>query len=427
MNQEITEILPTELLAIILVCLLFVSAFFSASETAMMSINRYRLRHAAKTSQAARLVSLMLSRPDRLLTVVLIGNSFANIAAASISTIIGVRLFGEAGALVGTALVAIIVLLFAEISPKIIASQKPELVAYLTVTPLFLTMKILFPLVWIANVLSNGLLSLMGVKHYKKSLDILTKDELRTMVNEAGALIPTQHKSMLTSILDLETITVEDIMIQRNEIVGLDLAEDESQILYKIRNSQHTMLPVYKDDINDIYGVIHMRDLSHYLTENDFSKHTLLELAEKPYFVPEGTVLHTQLFNFQHNKNRFGLVVDEYGDVLGLITLADILEEIVGEFTTDTAYDGRIVPQTDNSYLVDGSTNIRFLNQTMHWDFPINNSKTISGAIIEYLELIPTANTCVLINNYPIEIVLVEDNMIKTCKICPKLPTPVES
>jgi Mg2+/Co2+ transporter CorB len=422
MTEQISEILSTPTLLVLLVILIFVSAFFSASETALMAINRYRLKHASKTSATARLVSQLLTRPDRLLTVVLIGNSFANIAAASIATIVGVRLFGEIGALYATGLVAVIVLLFAEITPKIIASQKPELISYLAVRPLFLTIKALFPLVWIANILSNGLLYLMGVKHYKKTLDILTMDELRTMVNEAGALIPTQHKSMLTSILDLDNITVDDIMITRSEIVGIDLNDDDKTLLEKIRSSQHTLLPIYRDDIDDIYGVIHMRDLTHYLTDHVFSKPMLLELAEKPYFVPEGTHLHTQLFNFQRTKNRFGLVVDEYGDILGLVTLADILEEIVGEFTTDVQQDTpRITPQQDGTYLVDGTINIRYINQTMKWDLPITNAKTLSGAIIEYLELIPTSNTCVLLNNYPIEIILVQDNIIKSCKIGKKI------
>lgn len=417
MPGQITEILSTQFLMIALCLLILISAFFSSSETAMMAINRYRLKHAAKTNPKARLVSKLLTRPDRLLTVVLIGNSFANIAAASIATIIGVRLFGEIGALYATMLVAIVVLLFAEITPKIIASQKPELLSYMAARPLNLTIKVLFPLVWMANVLSNGLLFLMGVKDYKKTLDTLTMDELRTMVNEAGALLPTQHKSMLTSILDLENITVEDIMIPRNEIVGIDLNDDEATILARIRGSQHTLLPIYRDDIDDIYGVIHMRQLTHHLIKYDFSKPKLLELSEKPYFVPEGTHLHTQLFNFKRTKNRFGLVVDEYGDILGLVTLADILEEIVGEFTTAVPYASRITTQSDNTYLIDGTMNIRYINQTMQWHLPVTNAKTVSGAIIEYLEFIPTANTCVLLNDYPIEILLVQDNMIKTCII----------
>lgn len=418
MSEQISQVFSTQLLMMLLVVLILVSAFFSSSETAMMAINHYRLKHAAKTRASARLVIKLLSRPDRLLTVVLIGNSFANIAAASIATIIGVRLFGEIGAIYATMLVAVIVLLFAEITPKIIASQKPELLSYLSARPLSFTIKALFPLVWAANILSNGLLYLMGVRHYKKTLDILTMDELRTMVNEAGALLPTKHRSMLTSILDLETITVEDIMIPRNDIVGIDLNDDDDTILTKIRSSHHTLLPIYRDDIDDIYGVIHMRALTHYLTEQEFSKPKLLELSEKPYFVPEGTHLHTQLFNFQRTKNRFGLVVDEYGDILGLVTLADLLEEIVGEFTTAAVPNPtRMSPQEDGSYLVAGTMNLRYLNQTMQWNLPVSNAKTISGAIIEYLEFIPTAYTCVLLNDYPIEILQVQDNIIKNCRI----------
>lgn len=421
MTDQITEVVPTQILFLFLIILLLVSAFFSATETAMMAINRYRLKHAAKTSAAARLVIQLLSRPDRLLTVVLIGNSFANIASASIATIIGVRLFGELGALFATMLLAVAVLLFAEISPKIVASQKPELISYLTATPLYITMKILFPIVWVANVLSNGLLFLMGVKHFKKTLDILTMDELRTMVNESGALISTQHQTMLNSILDLEKVTVEDIMVRRNDIIGIDLNHSEAMILQTIRSCTHTILPVYRDDIDDIYGVIHMRDLSHMLAEHDFSKPLVLDLVEKAYFVPEGTYLHTQLFNFQRTRNRFALVVDEYGDILGAVTLADILEEIVGEFDKDLTYTSNIVPQSDGTYLVDGGVNVRYLNQQLQWELPITSAKTVSGVIIEYLELIPSANTCVLINNYPIEIMLVQDNMIKTCKIGPRL------
>lgn len=421
MTDHLTEIFSTHVLTFILIILLFVSAFFSGTETAMMAINRYRLKHAAKTNEAAKLVSKLLARPDRLLTVLLIGNSFANIAAASIATILGVRLMGEIGALYATVIVAIVVLLFAEISPKIIASQKPELISYIAVTPLYIIMKILFPIIWVANLLSNGLLYVMGIKNYKKTLDILTMDELRTMVNESGALISSQHQSMLTSILDLENITVEDIMIQRNDIVGIDLNEDSAVILEKIRNIHHTILPVYRDDIDDIYGVLHMRDLTHVLTQQTFSKPILLELSEKPYFVPEGTFLHTQLFNFQHTKNRFALVVDEYGDILGMITLSDILGEIVGEFSGNVDYSTRLILQDDNTHLIDGSVNVRYINQAMQWDLPITNSKTISGAIIEYLEFIPPANTCILLNNYPIEVIQVQDNMVKTCKIGPKI------
>ncbi len=426
MTDEISNVISTNVLLILMFLLLLISAFFGAAEIAMMSINRYRLKHAAKSNPAAKLVTQILSRPDRFLTAVLIGNSFADIAAASIATIIGVRLLGEIGALYAAIILSIIVLIFGEIVPKIIASQKAELISYVSARPLYLYIKALFPIVWITNAISNAILFLMGVKNYKKTLDTLTTDELRTMVNESGALLSSQHQTMLTSIIDLESITVEDIMVPRSEIVGIDLGEDDSNILSQLRNSQHSIIPVYRDDIDEIYGVLHMRKaITNILAENQFTKPMLLELLEKPYFIPEGTYLHTQLYNFQRNKNRFGLVVDEYGDILGLVTLADILEEIVGEFSPDLAFNSRIVPQADNTYLLDGSLNVRYLNQTMDWDLPLTNSKTVSGMIIEYLELIPTSNTCVLINNYPIEILAVQDNMVKTCKIGPKLHIPV--
>lgn len=421
MEEVIVEVIPTHTLVIILIVLLLVSAFFSSSETAMMAINRYRLKHNAKTSGMARRVVQLLARPDRLLTIVLIGNTFANIASASIATIIGLRINGELGGLIATILLTIVVLLFAEISPKIVASKKPEPIAYFSALPLQWMIKLLFPIVWVANALSNGLLYLMGVKSNKKILDILTLDELRTVVSESESLIPTRHQSMLTSILDLERISVNDIMIPRAEIVGIDLNNDDATILKDIGKIQHTLIPIYKDNIDEIYGILHMRELVNCFTENKFSKEQLLNTCDKPYFVPEGTPLHTQLFNFQHNRNRMGLVVDEYGDILGLVTLADILEEIVGEFTTDITSTTRIIPQADNSYLIDGGTNIRMLNQTLHLELPTKHAKTISGAIIDYLEMIPTKNTCVLLNNYPIEILEVQDNMIKTCKISAKL------
>lgn len=427
MEDVISEVIPTHILMIMLVVLLFVSAFFSGSETAMMAINRYRLKHAAKTSNMARRVVQLLSRPDRLLTVVLIGNTFANIASASIATIIGLRISGESGGLIATILLTIVVLLFAEISPKIVASKKPEPIAYFAVIPLQWTIILFYPIVWLANAMSNGLLYLMGIKHQKKVLDILTMEELRTVVTESESLIPTRHQSMLTSILDLERITVNDIMIPRTDVVGIDLNESDAEILKKISTIQHTIVPIYKDNIDDIFGILHMRNLIACFTDNKFSKDQLLLASDKPYFVPEGTPLHTQLFNFQHNRNRMGLVVDEYGDILGLVTLADILEEIVGEFTTDMTSTSRIIPQQDNSYIVDGGTNIRMLNQTMHWDLPTSHAKTISGAVIDYLEMIPTSHTCVLLHDYPIEILDVQDNMIKTCKVHPKLTPNQES
>lgn len=404
-----------------LLILIIGSGFFSASETAMMAINRYKLKHAAKTNSTAKIIINLLARPDRLLTIILLGNNFTNILAASISTIIGFRMYGEMGGFVASIILTIIVLLFAEISPKVVVSQKPESLAYLMAQPLRWMIIIFFPIVWLTSVFSNGLLKVMGVKNSQKVLDILTLDELRTMVKESGALLPGRHKSMLSSILDLEHISVDDIMIAKGDIESINLDDNEDVIIDKIANSKHTLLPVYRDDLDNIYGVVHMRELSSLLTTQNFSKSLLLSIIQKPYFIPEGTPLHTQLFNFQHKKQRLGLVVDEYGYIVGLVSLEDILEEIVGEFTTDITNTARIIPQTDSTYIVDGATNIRSLNSTMGWEIPATKAKTLSGAIIEYLEMIPPSHTCVLFHGYPIEIVIVQDNTIKTCKIGPKL------
>lgn len=409
-----------ELLLICIFFLLLSSAFFSASETAMMAINRYRLKHDAKTNNTAKLVFALLLRSDLLLSVVLICNNFVNIAAASIATIIGLRLYGDFGAFIATVVLTFLVLLFSEITPKIIASEKSETIAYIAARPLNLLIKGLYPIVWLANAMASVLLKIMGIKKSLQS-DLLTIDELRTVVTESGNVIPTRHKSMLTSILDLEHISVDDIMITKADVEGIDLDHDDETILANIRSSKHTLLPIYRGDIDEIYGIIHLRDLSRSLTEHKFTKALLLSLADKPYFVPEGTALHTQLFNFQRNKQRFGVVVDEYGAILGIVTLADILEEIVGEFTTDLHSNPKIIPQSDNSFLVDGSTNIRSFNQIMHWDLPTDTAKTISGAIIAHLEMIPTPRTCILLNGHPVEIILVQDNTVKSCKIGPKI------
>lgn len=404
----------------ILLSCMILSAFFSSSETGMMALNRYRLKHASKTNKTAKRVVTMLKRPDRLLAVILIGNNFVNIAASAVATMIGLRLFGEVGVLLATIILTIAILIFCEITPKTLATIKPEGVAYFTVYPLIILTKILFPLVWIANFLTNSILLLIGIKQVKRR-DRLTPEELRTLVSEAGGLIPSKHQEMLTSILDLESISVEDIMIPRTEIFAIDLNDDNEKILAKIKITQHTMLPVYENEIDDIKGIIHMRDVSRCLTDQQFSKQSLISEIKKPYYVPEGTPLHSQLINFQHTKNRMALVVDEYGDIIGLVTLADILEEIVGEFTTDVGASTSIQAQPDGSFIIDGSTNIRTLNQMMNWSLPTNGAKTISGLIIEVLEMIPPKQTCVLIANYPFEIMQVQDNMIKTCKISPSI------
>ncbi|MGO1345466.1 HlyC/CorC family transporter, partial [Chromohalobacter japonicus] len=360
--------IPLGLLLTLLLVLICLSAFFSSSETGMMSINRYRLSHQANSGErTAKRVLRLLSRPDRLIGVILIGNNFVNNLAASIATIIAIHFFGDvSGPAISTAVLTIVILIFAEVTPKTFAAVKPERIAYPASLALEPLLKLFYPLVWLVNAISNGLLRLLGVKDIDGSADNLTRDELRTVVHEAGTMIPRRHQSMLLSILDLENVTVNDIMVPRQEIAGIDLDDDLEAILAQIRSSQHTRVPVYKGDINNIIGILHLRNAARFLSKPEVTKAAIVQEAREPYFIPESTPLHTQLLNFQQQKRRIGIVVDEYGDVEGLATLEDILEEIVGEFTTDEAATHReIHPQEDGSYIIEGTTNIRDINKVL--------------------------------------------------------------
>ncbi len=416
------EISLTTLLVILFV-LLLLSAFFSSSETAMMSLNRYRLRHLAQTGHpGAKRAQALLKRPDRLIGLILLGNNFVNILASSITTIIAIKYFGEAWIAVAAGILTLIILIFAEVTPKTKAALNPEHIAFPATLVLKPLLVICYPMVWAINIIANNLLKLLGVSPKSDALQQLTQDELRTVVNEAGALIPQRHQKMLLNILDLEKVTIEDIMVPRNEIVGIDLDDEFSKIIQLLTNCQHTRLPLYRESINNVLGVMHIRNALPHIHKKEFNKEMLLSIAKEPYFVPEGTPLNTQLLNFQHQKRRIGLVVDEYGDIEGLVTLEDILEEIVGEFTTDVATSIKeIHPQDDGSYLVDGSVNLRELNRTMHWAFPTDGPKTLNGLIIDYLESIPASGTSLRIAGYPIEIVQIADNTVKTARIYPEL------
>lgn len=408
----------------LLVFLIVLSAFFSGSEIGMMSLNRYRLRHLAKQkNRSAQRVSQLLIRPDRLLGVILIGNTFANIFAASLATLISVRLFGDIGVAIGTIVLTLIILIFAEVAPKTVAALYPQRVAFLASWPLRILLFLLSPLVWLTNTVANGLLRLLQIKIDVEKNDHLSQEELRTVVYEAGNLIPSDHKEMLVRILDLGAVTVDDIMVPRSEIVGIDLDEDWEDILEDLENSQHTRLPVYVDSIDKVVGIVHLRSVLNLIADERLNKEALRTISEDAYFVPEGTPLNTQLMNFKAAKCRSGLVVDEYGDIQGLVTMEDILEEIVGQFTTDMATLSRDVhPQEDGSYVVDGGAMLRDLNRSMGWQFPCEGPKTLSGLIIEYLEYIPSPGTGLKIADHPIEIIQVKDNKIKTIKVLPKQP-----
>jgi len=388
-----------------------------------MSLNRYRLRHLAKSKQKGAVrASQLLEKPDRLIGLILLGNNFVNILASSITTIIALRLGGEGAIAIGAGLLTLAILIFSEVAPKTVAALYPEKIAFPAAIIYFPLLKILYPIVWVINILANGFLRIIGIKLNTKDHASLSPEELRTVVNEAGALIPKRHQSMLLSILDLEKVTVEDIMIPRHEIYGIDLNADWHEILDILTHSQHTRLPVYHDDINQIKGFIHMRNVLHISAQEQFDIDKLIELIREPYFIPEATPLNTQLLNFQRQERRIGLVVDEYGDIQGMVTLEDILEEIVGEFTTDPATSTKDVhPQKDGSYLVDGSANIRELNRIMKWSLPTKGPKTFNGLILEHLESIPELGTSMLINGYPIEIMQISGTSVKTARISPSL------
>jgi len=416
--------LPISVLFGILAFLIVLSGFFSASETSMMAINRYRLRHlAAKKHQGARRVSELLERPDRLIGIILLGNNFVNILASSIATIIAIDLMAEAGIAVAAALLTGVILIFSEVTPKTIAAQYPEKIAFpasLVIKPL---LTLLYPLVWMVNYIGNHLVKWLGFSEPNQESHHLSPDELRTIVHEAGGLIPKRHQQMLLGILDLEKATVEDIMIPRNEIIGIDIKTPLDTIYEQLGNSQHTRLPLYNGSIDNVVGLIHLRKLLGLLKDNELTKETLEKISREPYFIPEGTPLNKQLYNFQQHKRRTGLVVNEYGDIQGLVTFEDILEEIVGEFTTNPyeLLTPNVHPQDDNTFLVDASITVRELNRVMQWNLPTEGPKTLNGLILEYLEVIPEAETTLLLEGCPVEIVQMANNAVKTVRIRPEL------
>ncbi|ARU55298.1 MAG: HlyC/CorC family transporter [Pseudomonadales bacterium] len=409
------------LLFSILGVLIVLSGFFSSSETGMMSLNRYRLKHLKKSGHKGAIrASKLLARTDQLIGVILIGNNFVNILASSIATIIAIRLWGDAGIAIATTILTIVILIFAEVTPKTIAALYPERIAFPASILLIPLLKLLYPFVWAVNLITNGLLKLLGINSTANQKDHLSREELRTLVNEAGALIPKKHQDMLVGILDLEKVTVDDIMVPRNEIIGIDIEDDLDEIIRQIRASQHTRLPVYRKDMNDVIGILHLRNLAKFFTSEEKNKAILLQECREPYFIPEGTPLHTQLYHFQKQKRRIGIVVDEYGDVQGIATLEDILEEIVGEFTTDfSANSPDITPLEGNGFLVDGTTTIRYVNKRLGWKLPMSGPKTMNGLIIEYLEYIPDNPICLTLHNHRIEIKHVKDNFIKTIRVLP--------
>lgn len=414
------EDIPFSILLGVLAFLIIASGFFSGSETGLMSLNRYRLRHLAdQNRKGAKTALRLLSRPERLIGVILLGNNFVNILAASIASIIGFHYYGEKGVMIASLVLTVVILIFSEVTPKTLAALNPERFALPASYVLEPLLKILYPIVWVTNLAANGVFRLLGLSKAQVSQYDLSTEELRIVVNEAGTVIPQRHQQMLLNLLDLEKVTVEDIMVPRNEITGLDLEDDWDKVMKDLHASQHTKLPVYEGDIDQIIGFLHLRkSIQIFKNPDTANKDTMRTMIRDPYFVPAGTPLNTQLLNFQREKRRIGLIVDEYGEILGLITLEDLLEEIVGEFTTDPSASSKDIHiQEDGSYLIDGSTSVRELNRILEWDLPTEGPKTINGLIIEYLEHIPDPGTSLLIADYPMEIVQTTNNTVKTVKI----------
>ncbi|MFT7558936.1 MAG: Mg2+/Co2+ transporter CorB [Flavobacteriales bacterium] len=412
--------LSTELLIALLVALIALSGFFSSSETSMMSLNRYRLRHLVnKKHRGAMRAASLLARTDRLIGVILIGNNFVNIFATVVAGIITVRLFGEwAAAAVMPIALTIVILIFSEVTPKSIAAVYPEKIAFPASVILRPLLWALYPVVWFVNAISYAISRIFGLDPTSASLtDALRPDELRTVVDESGEHLSDQHQGMLLNVLDLEKATVEDILVPRNEVFGIDICEDIGTIMNKIRSAEFTMLPVYEGDINNVIGVLHMRNIARFISgqDNNFSHKAVREQLTAPYFIPESTPLSKQLLNFQKKKRRMALVVDEYGDIQGLATLVDLLEEIVGDFSTHANEENvdEIIPLANGWHRIDGSTSIREINRELNWKLPTGGPKTLNGLIIESLENIPDAVVSFQIANYRFEVAELADTRIE--------------
>jgi Mg2+/Co2+ transporter CorB len=400
--------------------LIILSGFFSSSETGLMAINKYRLKHLANNGhRGARLAQKLLTRPDRLIGLILLGNNMVNILAASIATVIAIRLYGDNGIWISTLVMTVVVLIFAEVAPKTVAALHPERIAFPASYVLVVLLKLLNPIVWLVNSFANLLLKPFGVKTDVVALERLNRDELRTLVTEGGH-ISNDHQRMLVNILDLEQASVEDVMVPRGEITGIDLEDDWGEILSQLTQTVYTRLPVYRESIDNVVGLLHIRTIISKLSLGGLKFEDLQRSVRRPYFVPEGTSLTKQLLEFQGRERRMALVVDEYGDIQGLVTLDDILEEIVGEFTPEGRGRSRTMRRLDDgSYLVDGSTSVRTLNRRLEWNLPFDEAHTLGGLLIEEMEVIPEGKVAIKIGSHIMTIVDIRDNVIHKVLIKP--------
>ncbi|EKK4016107.1 HlyC/CorC family transporter [Cronobacter sakazakii] len=420
------EHISTTTLIVTLIVMVVVSAYFSGSETGMMTLNRYRLRHQSKQgNRAAKRVERLLRKPDRLISLVLIGNNLVNILASSLATIVGMRLYGDAGVAIATGVLTFVVLVFAEVLPKTVAALYPEKVAFPSSFLLGPLQIIMMPLVWLLNMITRVLMRMVGIKADNVVSAALSKDELRTIVHESRSQISRRNQDMLLSVLDLEKVSVSDIMVPRNDIVGIDINDDWKSIVRQLTHSPHGRIVLYRESLDDAIGMLRIREAWRQMNEKkEFTKEVMLRAADEIYYVPEGTPLSVQLVKFQRNKKKVGLVVNEYGDIQGLVTVEDILEEIVGDFTTSMSptLAEEVTPQNDGSVIIEGSANVRELNKAFNWRLPEEEARTVNGMILEALEEIPSAGIRLRLHQYDIDILDVQENMIKQVRITPVKP-----
>jgi Mg2+/Co2+ transporter CorB len=415
------DTVPLWVLFAILIVFFMLSAFFSGSETALMALNKYKLKHLAKKNIGARKALQLLQQPDRLIGLILLGNNLVNIVIIQIATLIGFQLGGNAGIAIATAILTLALLIFAEVTPKTIAALRAEKIAFPAAILFIPLLKIAFPIVWLINIVSNFFVRLFGADPDGNALETaLNREELKTIVKDSNSSFPHNHKNMLISMLDLEASTVEDIMIPRPDIIGIDLDDDWNIIEEQILHSHFTRLIIYRNRLDQVEGIIHLRRLLHLIHEDKLSRETLLNAMVPAYFTPNATPLTTQLLNFQNEKKRIALVVDEYGEILGMVTLEDLLEEIVREFAG--SLDPLEIKEMDkDTYWLDGSMHIRDVNRHLDIELPTEGPKTLNGLILEQLETLPSIGTTTLINNYPVEIRKIQNNAVKKLIIYPQI------
>jgi len=413
--------IPLSALIVALIFLVFLSAFFSAAEISLITLNRYRLRHQAEAGhRGARVAAKLLERPDRLIGVILLGSNSINALFSALTTVTVIRVWGEKESAIGiaTVIITFVVLILTDLAPKTLAALRPERIAYPSAFVLRPLLKLSYPVVWIVNGIANGLLRLLGVRIQAGVAEKLSADELKTLVMEAGVLMPETHQDMLLAILELEKVTVDDVMVPRGEIEGIDLDADWDEIASKLGTSRYTRLPVYRGNLDNVVGVVHLRKVMRLLHSGSFNRESFVPLIIEPYFIPQGTPLSTALLNFRASKRRSALVVTEYGDILGLVTIEEILEEIVGDFTTPgMSLAEEIQPQTDGSFLVHGSVTLRDLNRRLDWDLPTTGPKTLNGLITEYLETLPETGTSLMLDGYQVDVVRTRGTSVQLARI----------